>query len=475
MALAHSYRRAERSHGSSRNVLQQFADGGIVWWLIIAMLAVGALLGGASREDSLAQPAIRLVMPLLLAGIVLTGKPFIWRDLRGPLFLLGLLAIVMVAMLIPLPPQIWTSLPGRDLITPAAPLSGLPQVWRPWAISPPLAENALFALIPPGCVLVAAGFLSPEQRAGLALPFLVLIIASAILGVMQLAGGAGGALRWYAVTNPEAGVGFFANRNHQALLLAMGLPLLGFWALRESAPRDSRPMRLWVAGFGAVLLIVAMLTSGSRAGLIVGVLALFGTAAIHATTAARLLRRLRPTLRWMIILGFVSGVALLAVLLFMSPRAQAITRLFGLDPAADLRVTALPTMLDIAMTFSPAGTGFGGFEPVFRAAEPLNLLSRSYVNEAHNDFLQIMIEGGIAGLVVLALALIWLAKTAWPLVRARHGINDVIQLGRTGLLIVLMIGAASVVDYPVRTPLIMVALVIACVWLTLPRQQARAS
>ena len=267
------------------------------------MLAVGALLGGASREDSLAQPAIRLVMPLLLAGIVLTGKPFIWRDLRAPLLLLGLLVIVMVAMLIPLPPQVWTSLPGRDLITPAAPLSGLPQVWRPWAISPPLAENALFALIPPGCVLIGAGFLSSERRASLALPFLVLIIASAILGVMQLAGGAGGVLRWYAVTNPEAGVGFFANRNHQALLLAMGLPLLGFWALREGAPRENRSMRLWIAGFGAILLIVAMLTSGSRAGLIVGVLALFGTATIHAATAARLLRRLRPMVRWMIKLG----------------------------------------------------------------------------------------------------------------------------------------------------------------------------
>lgn len=475
MAPAHSYRPSERLHGSPHNTLRRFADGDIVWWLIIAMLAVGALLGGASREDSLAQPAIRLAMPLLLAGIVLTGKPFIWRNLRAPLLLFGLLAIVMVAMLIPLPPQIWTSLPGRDLITPAAPLSGLPQPWRPWAISPPLAENALFALIPPGCMLIAAGFLSPERRAGLALPFLILIIASAILGVMQLAGGAGGALRWYAVTNPEAGVGFFANRNHQALLLAMGLPLLGFWALRESAPRDNRSMRLWVAGFGAILLIVAMLTSGSRAGLIVGVLALFGTATIHAATAARLLGRLRPMVRWMIILGFAGAVAILAALLFVSPRAQSITRLFGLDPAADLRVTALPTMLDIAATFFPAGTGFGGFEPVFRAAEPFDLLSRNYVNEAHNDFLQIAIEGGAAGLIVLALALIWLAKTAWRLVRARHGVNDVTQLGRTGLLIVLMVGAASAVDYPIRTPLIMITLVVACVWMTLPRQQARVS
>ncbi|UVI40844.1 O-antigen ligase family protein [Qipengyuania spongiae] len=464
---------SKRSSGHSPRPVRRFADRDIASYLMIAMLVIAAFLGGASREDSLAQPAIRLVMPILLAGVVLFGSHFRWRELREPLLLLGVLALVITAMLIPLPPEIWANLPGRDLIVPAAPLTGMPQPWRPWAISPPLAQNALFALIPPACVLIGAGFLSPSRRAALAFPFLVLILASAVLGVIQLAGGAGGALRWYAITNPQAGVGFFANRNHQALLLSMGLPLLGFWALRSGASRDNRSMRLWIAGFGALLLVVAILTTGSRAGLVVGAMALLGTATIHARTAVRLLGRLRPVVRWAIILGFIGTATILAILLFLSPQAQSISRLFGLDPAADLRITALPTMLEMARVYFPAGTGFGGFEPVFRAAEPFDLLSRNYVNEAHNDFLQLAIEGGIAGLLVLALALVWLTKTAWWLVRARDGIDDATQLGRTGVLIVLMIGAASIVDYPVRTPLIMISLVLACIWMTLARAQKR--
>ncbi|GMM91810.1 O-antigen ligase family protein [Qipengyuania sp. MTN3-11] len=466
---------SNRSTGRSDRPARRLGDRDIVMWLMIAMLVVAALIGGASREDSLAQPAIRLAMPLFLAGIVLAGRPFAWRELSGPLALLGLLALLMTAMLIPLPPEVWTNLPGRDLIEPAAPLAGMPQPWRPWAISPPLAQNALLALIPPACLLIGAGFLTAHQRAALASLFLVLTVASAVLGVMQLATGAGGALRWYAITNPQAGVGFFANRNHQALFLSMGLPLFGYWALREGASRANRSMRLWVAGFGALLLIVAMLTTGSRAGLVLGVIALVGTAAIHAATAKRLLGRLRPLMRWAILGGFLGAVLLLGAMVLLSPQAQSINRLFGLDASADLRITALPTMLKIAATYFPAGTGFGGFEPVFRAAEPFAFLSRQYVNEAHNDFLQLVIEGGLAGLIILALALIWTAKTAWRLVTPRDGVDDAILLGRTGLLIAIMIAAASVVDYPVRTPLIMISLVLAFVWMALPRSQARTA
>ena len=55
--------------------------------------------------------------------------------MRVPLILLGALAALMAIQLIPLPPGIWTALPGRERYLEAAAAIGIPQPWRPISLT----------------------------------------------------------------------------------------------------------------------------------------------------------------------------------------------------------------------------------------------------------------------------------------------------------------------------------------------------
>ncbi len=159
-------------------------------FVIVALMVVAsALFGGASRADSLAQVPLRVLLPLLLAGALLSAPPGHWREVRPVLVFVGAAVLLAAAMLVPLPPEVWSGLPGRYLIAPAATAAGLEQPWRPIAISPPLGWNALWSLIPPACVAAGLSWLGWRQRGQLLPVVLAIALASAVLGLAQIAGG----------------------------------------------------------------------------------------------------------------------------------------------------------------------------------------------------------------------------------------------------------------------------------------------
>ena len=447
------------------------ARASLIYWIVVAMLVVAALTGGASREDSIAQALIRGSLPLLLAVIVLIGRPREFDSLKRLSLLFLALVVLMAAMLVPLPPSAWLALPGRELIEPAAPLAGMPQVWRPWALSPPLAHNALYALIPPGCVLFAMFYLTPDERAKLVAPLAATVAASALLGVAQISGGEGGPLRWYAVHNRGAGIGFFANRNHQALFLAIGILLMASWSVKAYASGRIEPLRVGVAGLAALLFCVALLATGSRAGLVLMVVAIIGGILMLRKALTSYLAKASARIRLMAVGGAFAALGVLIAFAVLSPQGRTLSRLFELERGDDLRTRALPTITEMVVTYFPAGAGFGGFEPTFRAHEPFALLARQYLNEAHNDYLQLAVEGGLAGLLVLAAFAAWWLLTSWRILRHSAPRHPYGVLPAAGALIVLLVGLASLVDYPVRTPLMMITLLLACVWMELPRAE----
>src|SRR3546814_8158382 len=81
-------------------------------------------------------------------------------------------------------------------------------------------------------------------------------------------------------------------------------------------------------------------------------------------------------------------------------RAESVRRAFEIDPGQDLRTPGLPTVLSMIAAYFPAGAGFGGFDPIFRLHEPLQLLKPPYFNHAHNDFLEIVLDGGLPPLQI---------------------------------------------------------------------------
>lgn len=430
------------------------------FWLLAALFAVLWLAGGASRADAPGQPAVRLAAwGILLALVFVAPAPQLSRP--GPVAaLLGAAVVLVVLQLLPLPPTIWTSLPGRELLLEAARAIGEPQPWRPLSISPAATGNALGALVVPVATFLVARQLDLGRQRQLITLLLTLIIGGAVVGLLQFTGA--GIDNPFLNDIPGSVSGNFANRNHFAMFMAIGCLLLPMWAFRD------HPARIWKIGASAGLipfLLLVILATGSRMGLLLTIVGLVLGLLIVRREAGAALKRLprRARLILPVVLGAVVLAAIAASVLL--DRAAAVDRALTLQSGADLRVAALPVIWGLVTQYFPVGAGFGTFDPVYRIVEPDALLQTTYLNHAHNDWLEIPLEGGLPAIALLLTAVLWWVVSS---VRIWRSESRGRMLAKAGSAIIFLVLLASITDYPARTPMIMAILVVAAVWMTGP-------
>jgi O-antigen ligase len=429
--------------------------------LLCAFLALAMLTGGGSRPDLPSHLILRPFSVLFGAGACLMLSRDDLDRIKVPLALILALAAIMLVQLVPLPPAIWTALPGRDVYAQGAGILGFEQPWRPITLSPARTWNSLMSLLPPLAGLLLFAAIPVAARGKVLITLIVLIAASAVLGLAQRAGPPGGALYLYSITNETSAVGFFANRNHQALMLACLFPLLGAFAAMPGRNGASAPVRLWIALGGGVLLIPLVLATGSRSGAVLSLVGLL-FAALLFRGGGGVPGRVRPLFIWALVGAAIVGMV---VLTLVFARADSLYRLFGDDIDTDLRIELLRPMTDLILATFPFGIGFGAFEPVFRVVEPADMLQRAYVNNAHNDLLQVVVEGGLPAILLLLAFLFWLAGRSWRVWTAKAPFSPSDTMARLGTLLALMILAASLVDYPLRTPFAMILAALSVAWI----------
>lgn len=420
---------------------------------------------------------------LLGAGALLLPGAGAFRPFRAPLALLGVFALVIAFQLIPLPPSIWTQLPGRALFVPVASLAGIEQPWRPVSLAPDLTINSLLALTVPAAAILLFAKLPREHWFLILCLILLLIGVSALFGLGQISGRLS-SLYLYRITNPDSAVGLFANRNHQAVLLALALPILGAFAafpLRRDRNFDPRTV---IAIVASLFLAPLVLVTGSRSGLmlmVAGALAgwlIYRSAPSRSAAAHDPRLKHRPGVRSKRIqLAAIAGVG--AVLLLMTvtiimARAEALKRIVSLDLEQEQRAQLFGLMLRLVEKYFPTGAGFGTFDTVFRINEPFFNLGPKYLNHAHNDWVEVLIEGGVPALLLAVAFILWfLRRAARYWIRSYRGGGRAELLGRLGSVIIIMLGFASLWDYPVRTPLMAAILAISCCFISLePRGNA---
>ena len=421
--------------------------------LLLAFVVALVLFGGSSRYDQLVQAPLRVVAILVIAAATLRRTDTAPSAIRLPALLLGAAVALVCIQLIPLPPQIWTALPGRADFAGAAAAAGFDQPWRPIAIAPDLTLNSLLSLTVPVAALYGLAVLEPRHWRWVLWVLLAVVFVSMLIGIVQLVTGAGGFTAIYNLTARDLALGIFANRNHQALLLAMGLPLLASWEVLRRDDSTGATAR-WAAVAVAALLMIVLVSTGSRAGVLLGGLGLLGGLAVVWSWRRRrggTSRRLSGT---MLAVMAAAVILLLIGIAIYFGRAQAIDRLFAADPLVDKRARALPTVVEMVKSYFPVGAGFGSFDPAFRHVEPFSLLEWTYFNQAHNDLIQVVLEGGLPALILLAVALGWLAIICVRLWR-NGSARSVIVRGRAASIGLLLMLAASAVDYPLRTPTMM--------------------
>lgn len=430
-------------------------------WALLFLLVVVALGGGSSFADVTSLLYVRPVALCCLILFALTSAPIKWHTYRAPMVLLALYAALMLIQLVPLPPAIWTALPGRQPYAGVMALAGMPQPWRPLSLTPDLTANALVALIVPAAVLIGVSKLRRDQRDTLVPVLVILCVISALVGIAQFAGGKDSPLYLYRFTYEDFPVGLLSNRNHQAALLALSFPALRVWTLMPTANRSWERSRGWVALALGVLIIPMVLATGSRAGIalmVIGIVAAFLLFPVDRGRASRPKGWQRP------LIGVALGVVALTLVLatYVLGRAASIERLLALSTQSDQRFQYAPTVIRIVRNTFPVGTGFGSFDPVFRQYEPDAILISSYFNHAHNELLELVIMAGLPGLLLLAGLLIWWAVRTIGAMRddARNSRHV-----RLGSCIVAFLLLASLVDYPLRAPLMAAVFALGCAWL----------
>ena len=148
---------------------------------------------------------------------------------------------------------------------------------------------------------------------------------------------------------------------------------------------------------------------------------------------------------------------------------------FSTDQLEDARITFARNTIEAAKAYMPFGSGMGTFVPVYAMYEkPADALMDAYVNRAHNDVLELWLESGVFGLILMGLFLAWLARASWVLWRPEgagaSGID--LLLARAATLIVALLAAHSFVDYPLRTGAMMALMAFACGLLVAPPVRA---
>lgn len=443
MTRASSHRRGAARGRATKTHPMTGSLGTPVFWLSAVLLAVAFVFGGQSRENPLSTMVIELLGVALLAAMVwsraLAGAGRVgWPEAA----LLGGVFLVPLLQLIPLPPAIWTTLPGRSEAMETLRLAGIEPGWAPISLDPEATFRCLLWLIPPAALFLAAATLDIGARFRLAGVLLALCAASLILGGLQITDQDGGLF-----ASPDGGptdlpIGFFANRNHQGIAMAAALPFAAaFAAIWGSAGLQRIRAANIVFAALVALLIVGVLVTRSRAALTLAGPALIASLGLFwVASGAKRLRREA---------ALMFGVAAVLLVFAAQFAISAVFDRFENLTDGDGRFDIWASTANAAADVSPVGTGLGTFEPIYRAWEPLTLLGPKFVNHAHNDYLELWLEAGWLAPLLIVAFLAWFGRAlmkAW-IAPATHST----LLARAGGVAAFVLLAHSVADYPLRT------------------------
>jgi O-antigen ligase len=204
----------------------------------------------------------------------------------------------------------------------------------------------------------------------------------------------------------------------------------------------------------------------------VGVIGAFLLSRTPSDDRERPRKKSAPAL-WKRVVPIIAIIAVAAATAVMS-RTSAVQRLFASSYADEQRGQMIGPLTDMARAFFPFGSGYGSFDPVYRAFEPFDLLNTAYMNHAHNDLLQIIIEGGLPALILLILYLGWWVSRARAHWATPKRLTSSRLMGRLGSLVTLIMLLSSLVDYPLRMPLLAVVFSIASLWMLANPEPQRA-
>jgi O-antigen ligase len=422
---------------------------------------LACLVLGGSSQGVWQNALLQLVGLGIIAWAAASGDEPLPKSAQALLLILVAGLAVVVLQLLPLPPSLWAH--GlRARIAEGYALLGRRVPWLPLSLTPYASLNTLLGIIPPLALFCAILRLGAFRASWLAAALLAGTLAGITLGALQVVA-PGAASPWYLYPESNRGVavGFFANANHMADLLVCALP---FVAAPAAAGRSRNIQRysalLTVLTGAALLLAVGIALNGSLAGFGLAVPAISASVLIIAPPS----RNLRLTL------AIVTGLALLAAVIAMASTSIGSSRI-GQEASGSVqsRRDILKTTETAIGETMPLGTGLGSFVRVYPLYESPDRVGSEYVIHAHNDYAELALELGFAGVLLIAIFLVWwgaAAKAAW---RTGGGGGPYARAASIATAVILV---HSLVDFPLRTATIS-AVFAMCLALLIDRRPAQ--
>jgi len=404
-------------------------------WTLVAYFGICVLAGGASNGGFLANAFLQIIGLALLALVLMTS-PSHSKSNRW-LNRIGILAVAIGAFqFLPLPIEVWEKLPGRAEL--AEELALLEIGPGPVLLTLSYHESlaSLTWWLPVVCLFVCLDRIGADWERSFSLVVVSACLTSLLLGFIQILAGKNSPAYIYEITNPGFLVGTFANANHMATLLLVSMPFLAASFRRQIISKRATSIELGLlAGLCAILFAIGIALVGSLTGYALAAPVIIASCAI-----------LFPEAKRAFLLLFVSGIGA-GVGIFLL--AEKLDNFFGGSLAASTtgREVLVKNTWQAIIDFFPAGTGLGTFQEVYTRYESLEEIDRTFANHAHNDYLEILLEFGLPGALVIALffvwwlaraRIIWTASTASPFAKAAVIASSVL-LVHSGW------------DYPLRT------------------------
>lgn len=342
--------------------------------------------------------AAQVIAVLMLVLLFWTGS---YKGRVGYAYgLFILLSFVFVALyLIPLSEQTWTALPGRELYADVLALlkdQEMGLTYTSLSLIPENTKRALFYLIPLIALFLVTMSLPKAEVRKLIVVFLVIVAFQAGLGVIQYA--SGGADVFY-IGNEEHGntaSGSYRNRDHFAALMEMAIPLVLGMLMAAVFGQKGRKRKVsqgvlsgsLTLGILFIIIFMAAFFSASRAG--VG-LAVFGVL-ISAFVFAQSFGKIKS-------FGFVVIGSFVGIIAAFQVGIVPILNRFAKDPMEDERWRIFENTKRAISDMFPFGSGPGTFPEVYRGYQPIE--QQRFVNHAHNDYLEIMSDMGVFGMIII--------------------------------------------------------------------------
>jgi O-antigen ligase len=290
------------------------------------------------------------------------------------------------------------------------------------------------------CFLAGQALIRGTQARTLAVVFSLYGIALAGFALMYGVSNNG---KLYWLRQPSNGgwiYGPYVNHNHYAGLMEMLVPIPLVLALTHLASTRTRAL----AAAAAAVMVGTIFLSGSRGGMI----AIIAELIILSVLLVKQKRSLRTAIGVGVFLAIVLGILIWVGGAELSKRIATVGPQHS-DLSSDVRAYINRDGLKMFLKRPVLGWGLGAFPVVYPQFR--TFYTNFFVNEAHNDYLQLLVEMGLLGFATMLWFLVTLFRSAIKKMGHWHAdmsgaVALACVLGLSGILV------HSAVDFNLQIP-----------------------